>query len=98
MGSKVKNWIPTILAGLTLIIEIALNILDINIQGALWLTVTLLVTQIFIFHRELVEIKNKKPNIVVDGFKQERPFHLRAPSPTFPFEVALATPAFEPAM
>jgi len=76
MGEKVKNWIPTILAGLTLIIEVALNIFNINIQGALWLTVALLVTQIFIFHRELVEIKNKKPNIVVDGFKQERPFHL----------------------
>ncbi len=76
MSERTKIWIPTILAGITFVVDIAFNIFDINIQGALWLTVVFLLAQIFILQRELIDIKSKKPNIEVDGFKLEDPFHL----------------------
>lgn len=77
MGEKTKIWIPTILAVATIVIEIALNVFDIDIQGALWLTVMFLIIQIVILQREIIEITKKAPNIVVDGFKLERPFNLK---------------------
>lgn len=76
MDERIKIWIPSILAGLTLITEIALNVFDINVRVALWLTVVLLIVQIVMLQRELVELKTPHPNIEVDGFKLERPFHL----------------------
>ncbi len=76
MSEKYRNWFPSILAGLALTIELAFNILGFGIHVALWLTVLLLVVQIIVLQHELVEIKSKRPNIVVDGFKLERPFHL----------------------
>ena len=76
MGERLKIWIPTILASSLLVAEMALNLFAANIHVALWLAVLLLFVQIVILHRELTEIKTKTPNIVFDGFKLERPFHL----------------------
>ena len=54
----------------------ALNFFGTNIHFGLWLAVLLLIIQVVILQRELVEIKTQKPNIVVAGFELERPFHL----------------------
>ena len=76
MGERIKIWIPAILAGLSLVAEIAINLFGAKIHVALWLAVLLLIIQIVVLQRELAEIKTQRPNIVVDGFKQERPFQL----------------------
>ena len=71
-----RVWFPAILAGLSLVVEMALNLFGSNIHFALWLVVLLLIIQIVILQRELIETKSQSPNIVFDGFKLERPFHL----------------------
>ena len=76
MGEKLKTWTPAILAGISLLVEMGLNFFGANIHVALWLAVLLLVVQIVILQRELVEVKNQKPHVVFDSFKLERPFHL----------------------
>ena len=76
MGKRLRIWIPAILAGISLVIEMALNLFGSNIHVALWLAVLLLIVQIVVLQRELIEIKTRTPNLVFDGFKQERPFHL----------------------
>jgi hypothetical protein len=76
MGERMRIWIPAILAGISLVVEMALNLFGSNIHVALWLAVFLLIIQIVILQRELLETKSQSPNIVFDGFKQERPFHL----------------------
>ena len=76
MGEKMRIWIPAILASISLVVEMALNLFGSNIHVALWLTVLLLIIQIVILQRELIETKSQSPNIVFDGFKQERPFNL----------------------
>jgi hypothetical protein len=67
-----KTWTPAILAGILLLVEMALNIFGSNIHVALWLAVLLLVVQIVILQRELVEIKNQNPHVIFDSFKLER--------------------------
>lgn len=76
MGEKIKTWLPTILAVVSLIADLALDIFNTGIHVALWISVVLLLVQIVVLQRELVEIKDLRPNVIVDGFKLERPFHL----------------------
>jgi hypothetical protein len=76
MSERIKTWTPAILAGISVVVEMALNFFGANIHLAPWLAVGLLVVQIVILQRELTEIKVKKPNVVFDRFKLERPFHL----------------------
>ncbi len=46
MSEKIKVWIPSILLGMTIVIEIALDIFETNIQVALGLIVLLLVPDV----------------------------------------------------
>jgi hypothetical protein len=75
-GEAIRIWFPAILAGISLVVEMALNLFGSNIHVAVWLAVLLLIIQIVILQKELIEAKSQNPNIVFDGFKLERPFHL----------------------
>jgi hypothetical protein len=73
---KLKTWIPAILAGVLLLAEMALNLFGANLHFALWLAVLAFIIQIVILQRELIVLKSPKPNIIIDSFELERPFHL----------------------
>lgn len=74
---KIKTWIPSILAGVLIAVEVALNLPSLkNISIPVSLAFVSLIVQIVILDLELREIKLQKPNIVFDEFKLEPPFHI----------------------
>lgn len=57
-------------------VEVALNLPSSSISIPVILALIFLIIQIVILQHELIEIKSQRPNIVVDGFRLERPFYL----------------------